>query len=299
MTKIRTLQSICILAMALPTLAHAQDRKFKPTSKIYVADTVGDVEIDTGTEIDDLTKRSVYNAEGTSIHTRPDSNASLVFSNGTGVYFDVDTRVDIRQFEQASFRPNRADIEDEPSISTTVLYVSHGVIGISASKMVAGSSLQVDTPLASAHVRGRQSVVHVTDSLVVISMVQGDATVETKSDNASYIIKAGQQILVRAGRAGEFSTVTIQSINSGTSDDLSTWLDERLETADAARRLVYFEVQTVGSGTARSGSGSNGGSVFDSNPSDPASGTQIVPVPVVPVTPPVQPNVSPANLSGL
>jgi hypothetical protein len=53
---------------------------------------VGDTQIDTGTEIDDLTKKSVYNAEGTVIETKPNSNASIVLSNGTGIYFDVSRR---------------------------------------------------------------------------------------------------------------------------------------------------------------------------------------------------------------
>ncbi len=106
-------------ALCVAALAHAQGRTKSPTCKVYVADTEGDAEIDIGTQIDDLTKKAVYNAQGTVIETKPNSNASVVLSNGTGVYFDVNTRVELREFSQESFRPNRTDIDEEPSVSRT------------------------------------------------------------------------------------------------------------------------------------------------------------------------------------
>src|SRR5580658_8250642 len=128
---------LLIAALCVASVAHAQERKKNPTSKIYVADTQGDTQIDTGKEIDDLTKKSVYNAEGTTLESKPNSTVSVVLSNGTGVYIVV-----IKKFQQESFRPNRSDIEDEPSISTTQVFVDHGTIGISTSKLVAGSTME-------------------------------------------------------------------------------------------------------------------------------------------------------------
>src|SRR5580658_8918400 len=133
--KTRHFLRFLIAALCIAAVAHAQVRKKNPTSKLYVADTNGDTQIDTGLEIDDLTKKSVYNAEGTVVESKASSNASVVLSNGTGIYFDVNTRVDIRKFEQEAFRPNRSDVEDEPSLSSTKLYVEHGVIGVSTSKL--------------------------------------------------------------------------------------------------------------------------------------------------------------------
>ena len=112
------------------------------------------------------------------IDTKPNSNASIVLSNGTGIYFDVSTQVKIRTFQQETFRPNRTDIEDEPSLSTTHLLVEHGVIGVSTSKLVAGSKMVYDTPLASATIHGRQAVIQSLDNMTVISMYQGEATVQ-------------------------------------------------------------------------------------------------------------------------
>jgi hypothetical protein len=270
--------------------------KKSPTSKLYVADAVGEDQIDTGVQIDDLTKKSVYNAEGTTIETKSKSNTSLVLSNGTGIFFDVNTLVHIQAFEQDSFRPNRSDVDDEPSISRTHLYVERGVIGVSTSKLVAGSTMVYDTPLASAIIRGRQAVILSEDNLTVISMVQGEATVQPGPLERPRLVKNHQQIIIRPGKPGEANIVEIVDIPDGADQNAYTWLEERVTTADNARKLVYFEVQ------ARKGSD---GSVtlFDaasnSNASSGSSSTQpgeIVAVPVLPVLPTVEPNVSPANL---
>jgi hypothetical protein len=285
--KTRHFLRFLLAALCIAAVAHAQVRKKNPTSKLYVADTNGDTQIDTGTEIDDLTKKSVYNAQGTVIESKANSNASVVLSNGTGIYFDVNTRVRIKTFEQESFRPNRTDIEEEPSISSTRLYVEHGVIGVSTSKLVAGSSMIYETSLSTAFIRGRQAVIVADDNLTVISMVQGEATVQAGPLDSPRLVKNQQQIIIRPGKPGGPNIVEIQDIPDGATEDAEQWLEERVLTADAARKLVYFEVQ--------SRAGSDGDiTLFDG--SQDASGKEIVPVPVVPADPTIQPNVSPANL---
>jgi hypothetical protein len=255
-----------------------------------VADTQGDALIDTGKEIDDLTKKSVYNAEGVVIETKPSSNASAVLSNGTGLYFDVNTKVEIREFSQEAFRPDRSDIDDEPSLSTTRVMVDYGVVGVSTSKLVAGSRMVFETPLASASIRGRQSVITAGENISVFSMIQGDATVQAGSLDAPHIIKAGQQIIVRpSNKVGQPNTVLVQDIPPGTEEDTQIWLNERVLAADSARKLVYFEVE------ARKGSDSSL-TLFDAGATD-QSNKEIVAVPVVPASPPIGPVVSSANLS--
>jgi hypothetical protein len=286
--KIRPFLRFLTAAICIVAVAHAQGRKKNPTSKLYVADTVGDTQIDTGLEIDDLTKKSVYNAEGTTIESKANSNASVVLSNGTGIYFDVNTRVSIKAFQQDSFRPNRDDIEDEPSLSSTKIMIDHGVIGVSTSKLVAGSTMIYETSLATAFIRGRQAVILATDNMTVISMIQGEATVQGGPLDRPHLVRSGQQIVIHPGDSGEPNTVMVQEIPEGSFEDSQVWLEERVLTADNARKLVYFEVQ---SRTASD----NSLTLFDGAGDD--SGKQIVAVPVVPVNPTVQPNVSPANLN--
>jgi hypothetical protein len=281
------LASVCVAAVA-----HAQAAKKKPTSKLYVADLVGDAQIDRGSEIDDLTKKSVFSAEGAALETKLSSNATVVLSNGTGIYVDVNTRVQIKAFEQDAFRPNRTDVEDEPSLSSTRLYVDHGVIGVSTSKLVAGSTMLYETSLATASIRGRQAVIVAEDNLTVISMVQGEATVQAGPLDRPRLVKNHQQIIIHPGNPGEANIVEIQDIPDGQDEEGMQWLEYRVTTADSARKLVYFEVQS------RKGDGSDGSiSLFDGASNESASGNnQIVAVPVAPANPPIDTNVSPANL---
>jgi hypothetical protein len=281
---------ICIGLVCLAAGARAQATAKSPASKIFIAETRGDAQIDTGREIDDLTKKSVYRAQGTVIDTKADSNVSFVLSNGTGLYADVNTRLEIRGFQQEPFKANRTDLDEEPSVSATHLYLDYGVIGVSTSNMVAGSTMVYETSLATATIRGRQAVIEAGDNITEISMVSGDATVQAGPLDIPHEIKAGQQIIVRPGRPGEGNLVTIQSTASGSEQvrESEPWLEYRVTTADDARRLVYFDVQAREDGAI---------TVFDGAEATEAGSNEIVAVPVVSASPPVDLTVSPANLT--
>jgi hypothetical protein len=299
--------------LCIVTVAHAQTRR-KPTSKLYVSDVQGDVQIDNGTEIDDLTKKAVFNAEGTTLETKANSNASVVLSNGTGIYIDANTRMQIKSFEQAAFRPTRTDVEEEPSVSSTDLYLDHGCIGVSTSRLVAGSTMVYETSLASASIRGRQAVVVADDNLTVMSMIQGEATVQAGPLDRPHLVKNHQQIIIRPGPPGQANIVEIEDIPDGQLEEQMKWLEYRVFTADSSRKVVYFEVQARrgggaadgsdgasgsagGGGGAGSSSGGDGISLFDGADNSAAPNNQIVAVPVVSANPPVDTNVSPANLT--
>src|SRR5882757_4527190 len=148
-----TVSAVLIALSVLPAGWSAGDSKLKnPAGKIYVSDITGDSQIDTGQKIEDLVKRSVYSVQGTVIETKSKSTDSLVYSNGTGVFFDSDTRVEIKRFLQEPFTPNRTDMELEPSISQTQAYVVRGIVGICTSKLVAGSNMTYRTPHASVNI---------------------------------------------------------------------------------------------------------------------------------------------------
>lgn len=289
MKRKRTSLRFCIALSCIAAAAHAQGAAKSPASKIFIAETKGDTQIDTGKEIDDLTKKSVYRAKGTVIETKADSNVSLVLSNGTGIYADVNTRLEVRDFQQEPFRPNRTDMDDEPSVSRTHLYLDYGVIGVSTSNMVAGSTMVYETSLATATIRGRQAVIEAGDNMTEISMIAGDATVQGGPTDMPHDIKAGQQIIVRPGRMGEGNLVTIQSIPSGSEQEAQVWLEYRVTTADDARKLVYFDEEARKDGAI---------TVFDGAAAPDSGDKEIVAVPIVPASPPVDPTVSAANLNG-
>ncbi len=228
---------ICVLlvpALAAPSLL-AQGRKKNPTSKIYVADVEGSAQIDTGETITDLTKRSVYSAQGTVIETKEDATNAMVWSNGTGIYFDPSTRLEVKKFVQEPFTPNRNDMEVEPSISNTETYLSRGVIGLCTSKLVAGSSMNYNTPQASIRIKGRKAVIEVTAEGTKVSLIEGDVTVRAGSlDSGGQTIKPGQQALISLT-----GVIRIQNIP----DNEVHALEDKVTMACMARKTVYFDAQ--------------------------------------------------------
>jgi len=317
----RSSRCICLalvgagIGLLAPSPARAA--KNNPTSKFYVADVEGDAQIDTGSSVDDLTKKSVYNAQGTVIETKPKAANAMVFSNGTGIFFDEDTRVEVKQFEQEPFVPNRTDMDVEPSISQTQAFVPHGTVGLCTSKLVAGSSMNYSTPLGSVNIRGGKVVVSAQDNKTTISMIEGEGTVFSGNlDMGGHTLHDGEQAVITPGESGQPPKVQIQDIPS----DQTGALNAKVTMACSSKKTVYFELRTIAStqvtavsplvkGTAGSfqnntstndstdifsstGTGTNG--ITGTNGTTPT--TEIVAIPVAPVTLPVDFTVSPASL---
>jgi len=309
---------VVLLALVLITdPGWAQSRKKNPASKFYVADLNGQVQIDTGDKIDDLAKKSVYNAQGTIIETKPKSNNSMVFSNGTGTYFDEDTRVEIKIFRQEPFTPNRNDMELEPSISQTRAFVARGAVGICTSKKVAGSNMIYETSHGSVNIRGKKLVVEANDAETKISMIEGEGTVKGGGlDLGGQNLKEGEQAIIRRVATGKPVTVTIIKIPSTERPAL----EDKVALACAAKQTVYFEVReraanqndaSDGNPDAASGVGAFTPNETDQNRTAPitvnpantsasipavTTVTEIFPVEIVPESPPAIP-VSVSRLS--
>jgi len=209
-----------------------------PTSKFYVADLAGHAEVNTGEKIEDLTNSSVFSAEGTVIETKADSTNAIVLSNGTGIFFESDSRLEIRRFLQEPFLPNRTDLETEPSISQTQSHLPRGTIGLCTSKLVAGSVMTISTPLAEVSVRGQKLVVQSTDDETRVSLIAGDVTVRGEGFSGGEILQPGQQAVVTRGAPGQPPLVVIRPIPEA---DLPA-LEEKVTQACMARRTVYFDI---------------------------------------------------------
>lgn len=278
----------------LPVSVQAQGRKKNPSSKIYVSDVSGEAMIDTGEKIEDLSKRSVHTVQGAVIETKKPENekdrskyfSTMVYSNGTGTFFDADTRVEMRRFVQEPFTPNRTDIDIEPSISQTHAYVARGAVGLCTSKLVSGSNMVYETRHGAVTIRGRKLVIETTGEFTKISMVEGDGTVRAGArDMGGHLVKAGEQAIIRPGAPGEANKIEIVRIPQSEMPQI----DERVSLACMAKRTVYFETreQATGEGVTAFDGDANG-------PSQPA--TEIVPVELVPTNLPVEFTVSPATI---
>jgi hypothetical protein len=255
-------------------------RKKNPTSKFFVTDVEGLSQVNTGERIDNLTKKSVYSAQGTIVETKSDATNAMVYSNGTGIFFDHDTRLEVRRFVQEPFTPNRTDMEVEPSISQTQSFLARGVVGLCTSKLVAGSSMSYRTPYASVAVRGRKIVIETNEKLTKVSLLEGDVTVRGgEYDAGGQTLQPGQQAIITPGQMGAPNSITIQSIPSGE----VRALEDKVTVACMAKNTVYFEV-------ADRKTNGGGKTAFDSPEQE------IVPVVVVPANLPVPFVASPARI---
>ena len=321
---------LLVLITLVPGVLFAQGKKKNPSSKLYVSDVNGNAQIDTGDNIQDLSKRAVYTAQGTTIETKKSDNqedkgkvfSTMVYSNGTAAYFDENTKVEVKSFVQEPFTPNRSDMDVEPSISQTQAFVARGTVGLCASKLVAGSSMNYSTAQGSINIRGQKVVIEANDAETKVSMLDGDSTVRGGTqDLGGHTLHAGEQAIIRRGAPGQPNSVRVQKIPPAE----SAALDDKVAMACMAKKTVYFEVRerqlTLGgppgspeatsadgttadtaSGSANTGSGSGAVTAFDGpalNSGFATSGStvqEIVAVPVVPVNLPVQFTVSPSRL---
>lgn len=218
--------------------AHAADAKRKnPTSKLYVADVEGISSINTGDKIEDLTKKTVHDAEGVILETTPESNNAIVLSNGTGIAFDPDTRLEMKRFLQEPFSPNRTDLEVEPSVSQTTAFVPRGTVGLCTSKMVAGSTMNYNTRHANISIRGRKAVIETTDNETIVSLLEGDVTVRGDLMAGGQSLKPGQQAIITRNSNSEAPVIKIQDIPPADMNRLSA----KVTQACMARKTVYFE----------------------------------------------------------
>jgi hypothetical protein len=184
----------CIAAAYCAGSSLRADSKKNPASKFYVADLNGEAQVDEGDRIDDLEKKSVYNAQGTVIETKSNSNYAMVYSNGTGIYFDPATRVHVKTFEQEPFQPNRSDMDVEPSVSQTHAFVDTGLVSLCTSKLVAGSNMTYQTPFGELNMRGRKAVINVTQNSTTFSMIEGESTVRKGDlDMGGYTVHEGSR----------------------------------------------------------------------------------------------------------
>ncbi len=268
-----------------------------PTSKLYVAGLTGDAEIDTGERIEDLDEKSVHNAQGTVIETKPTGSNAMVFSNGMGVYLIPDSRMEVNKFRQEPFIPNRTDLETEPSISQTAMNVSRGAVGICPARLVAGSSMVFSTPAGSVSVRSGNLVVESDENETRISLISGDVTVRAgENDSGGTQLADGQQAVISHGPNGETS-ITLRPIPA----EVRPQMEDYASMACMARRTVYFDVddkknngaddgpsvfnRESASGNSNSNSTNNGDRTKFGSDDDETTDV-LVPVTLVPTDPP-------------
>jgi hypothetical protein len=220
-----------------------QKPKKGPASKIYLAETKGDSTIQNGGKIYTAQQATVFEAPGTVIETKQDAHDAIVYSNGTGMFVDQSTRVNIQRFLQGAFQANAATAltsVHEPSVSQSEVHVAYGAIGICTNQLISGSSMVYVTPHASINIRGGKVSIESTPQGTFVDLLEGDITIRSgEKDVGGQILRAGERAIIRpAADAGKESVITVEPIPH----EQMPIADRRVEMACHARKSVTFEV---------------------------------------------------------
>jgi hypothetical protein len=266
---------IAVLIVGAPSaLAQRQLGKKKgPTSKLYLAESTGETQIQNGDKIYAARQATAFDAPGTIIETKADSHDAFVYSNGTGMYVDQNTRVEIDRFVQEPFRPLRdgsTDIPVEPSISQSNVFVSRGAVGICTSKLVSGSSMSYGTPQGLVNIRGGKVSIETNANETVVDLLEGDITVRGgNTDLGGQVLTAGERAVITSGPAGQPPHITIGPIPP----DRLQAIDDRVTIACNAKKTVTFEVieQTANRGLDSASTASDTGEDIVAKPTVPAN----------------------------
>lgn len=292
------LLSLAALVIVTPgAFAQRQLGKKKgPTSKIFLAEAIGESEIQTGEKIYAARQATAFDAPGTVIETKAGAHNAFVYSNGTGMFVDENTRVEIGRFVQEPFKPDRnspADAPFEPSISQSSVHIAHGAVGVCTSQLISGSSMSYSTPQATVNIRGGKVSIETNASESIIDLLAGDVTVRGgDKDIGGQILRPGERAVVRASPGGLPPTITISQIPP----EALLVSDERVSVACNARKTVTFEVIEK---KAEDGLDAPQGSETPAGGTTGTEGTQeIVAKPTVPANPPINIVISPDRQPG-
>lgn len=232
-----------LIAVSPSAFAQRQLGKKKgPTSKLYVAEALGDAQIQTGDRIYTVRQASAFDAPGTVIVTKENSRTAFVYSNGVGMTIGENSRVEIIRFEQAPFSASgaaSANTDSEPSSSQSDIFLSRGTVGISTSQLASGSSMSCSTELGSINIRGGNVSIQSNATETIVDLLDGSATVlSSDKDGSSYVMKPGERIILRRTAVGLPLVIFISLIPPQALPELNVLVS----VASNARKTVTFEV---------------------------------------------------------
>jgi len=248
--------------------------------KVFVAEVNGAVTYVSGGKVIKLQKGQSIPADGAHIETAAGASLVLVYSNGSSIYIDENTIVDIRKFTQKPFTPGVDTTVLEPSVSDTLAKITQGRVIISTNELATGTSMIYQTPQSQVQIRGREVVIEVQNETTNVMTLAGDVTVTPVNSPPGAIGEAlhtGDMAVLTTSAASTTAAATVQI--TPISANLSNSLAPLLASTERAQSTVVFESITTPAGAG----------------ADNAT-TVIQAQAVVPAAMPVQLTVSPSTL---
>ncbi len=192
-----------VLVLFSASGAHAAltGRQNNLLGKFFVSSVEGEVMCINDGRIFNLKKGDTILARGTVIETKEDANVTLVFSNGTGVYTDENTRFEIEKFDQEFFAPNN-NLKVEPSNSSTLVGLSTGRVVISTPRLLSGTTMVYKTTHAAVGIRGEKILIEADEKQTHVAMIAGNATVNVRNPDGTFVsigkrLTTGQEAFVK------------------------------------------------------------------------------------------------------
>ncbi len=212
-----------------------------PTSKIYFSEAEGESAIVSHGVTYTGQQAKSFEAPGTVIETKAKAHDAFVYSNGTGIVMEQNSRLQVDHFTQERFQsnsPTRTNPEIEPSISHSEVRLTQGAIGICTNQLAAGTTMVYSTPLAEVRIRhGRLSIETSADETIV-DLLEGDVTVSIGAQpKQAQVLHPGDRAIIHAAKDGQAATITI----TPTPKDSLQALDERTTIACNAKQTVFFD----------------------------------------------------------
>lgn len=212
-----------------------------PTTKIYLSEAEGESAIVSKGITYTAQQAKSFDAPGTVIETKDKAHNAFVYSNGTGLYMEQNTRIEVNRFAQERFQPNsptRTNPEIEPSVSHSHVIVNRGIVGICTNQLATGTTMLYTTSLASVEIRRGRLSIESTPAETIVDLLEGDITVHNGTqDKTGQVLRPGDRAIIHAAAGGQPSTITILE----TPKEFAQPLDERTNVACNAKKTVFFD----------------------------------------------------------
>jgi hypothetical protein len=212
-----------------------------PTAKIYFSEAQGESAIVSHGVTYTAQQAKSFDASGTVVETKGKSRDAFVYSNGTGIVMEQNSRLQVDHFTQERFQPNsptRTNPEIEPSVSHSDVHLTQGAIGICTNQLATGTTMVYSTPLAEVRIRHGRLSIDASSDETVVDLLEGDVTVSIVAQTKqAQVLRPGDRAIIRAAKDGQPATITITQ----TPKDSIPVLDERTAVACNAKKTVFFD----------------------------------------------------------
>lgn len=209
---------VTLCCVLLPFSLNAQEKQVRKPGRIMVVKVIGKVTAENPSQtITRTLKANDVITEKYTVISAEDSSAILVFSNGSTVKVNSNTRLVIEEFLQDPFADSvpMSSAKEEPSTSVTRLNLKKGSLICKVKKLRTagpdGSTFTVNTPVGAAGIRGTTFAIEFVSG----NDNKGNFTLSVTEGEVVLTDNKGAVSQVQGGKALAISVTTETSPDTG------------------------------------------------------------------------------------